>query len=293
MRITHNMLSETTLRNLNTNLERMERLQDQLTSGQKIRAPSDDPIGTAAALEFRGTLSELDQYVSNADAASSWLDASDSALGSVIDALHRARELAVQGGNDTSSVADKQSMANEVEQLIEHAVAVGNSTYAGQYVFAGFKVTTAPFAMATDGASVTYSGDSGKISRKIDTNAAVTINIPGNDGFGQVFSALVALRDALKGGNSATVSATIADLDGAIDSVLSSRTELGARTNRVSNQSERLQNLKVNIAQLLSKKQDVDMTETITQFAVQQSVYQAALAAGAKAIQPSLLDQLR
>lgn len=293
MRITHNMLSETTLRNLNINLERMVKLQDELTSGRKIKSPSDDPIGAAAALEFRGTLDELDQYIKNADAATSWLNASDSAMDTVGNALQRARELAVQGSNDSSSYADKQSMASEVAQLIDYVISLGNSTYAGQYIFAGFKVNSTPFAMAAGGASVTYSGDNGKIPRKIDTNSPVTVNIPGDEGFNEVFSALVELRDALGTGNSSTISSTIRTVDGAIDSVLSSRTEIGARVNRVSSQSARLEDLKVNIAELLSKTQDVDMAEAITEFTMQQSVYQAALAAGAKAIQPSLLDQLR
>ncbi len=293
MRITHKMLTQTTLRNLNVNTERMEKLQERLTSGRRITAPSDDPIGAATAIEFRATLGELEQFIQNADSARSWLEASDSAMGTAIQALQRARELAVQGANDALGVTDRQSITREVSQLIDHLIGIGNSSYAGQYIFAGYRVNSAPFAWNATNTAVIYSGDSGNIGRKVDTNSTVLVNVPGDTAFSQAFAALVSLRDDLATGSTAAVSARLGDIDGAIDTVLASRTEIGARVNRIEAQSERLESLRVNIAGLLSKVQDVDMTETITEFSVQQAVYQAALAAGAKAVQPSLLDYLR
>ncbi len=294
MRITNSMLAGTTLRNLNITVERLDKLQDQLTSGQKIGAPSDDPIGTAASLEFRTTLGELEQYVKNAEAATSWLDATDAALDTITQVLQRARDLGTQGASDTTALSDKQAMANEVSQLIDQAIALGNSKYAGQSLFAGVKVNTTPFsAVGNPPASVTYSGDSVAIARQINSRSSVTVNIPGDTALGQVFSAVIALRDALTSGSSTSVSSTLADVDSAMDSVISVRSQVGARMNRVGSEKERLESLKLNIAGLLSKVQDVDMTEAISAFAVQQNVYQAALAAGAKAILPSLLDYLK
>ncbi|MDA8189248.1 MAG: flagellar hook-associated protein FlgL [Dehalococcoidales bacterium] len=294
MRITHNMLSDTTLRNLNKNMERLDRLQDELTSGQRIGAPSDDPIGAAAAVQFRGTLDEIDQFIRNADAADSWLGATDSAFDAVTSTLQRARELAVQGGNDTLSPSDKQKAAYEVSQLLDQAIALGNSTYAGQFLFAGYKVSTAPFSpVGSPPTSVTYNGDAGQISRQIDNQSTVIVNTPGSTAFPQIFSALIGLRDDLNIGNSSAISARITDLDNAIDSVVAARSQIGARMNRLDSQKDRLESLKVNITQMLSKTQDVDMTEAITEFAMQQDIYKAALAAGSKAIQPSLLDYLR
>lgn len=294
MRITHSMLAKTTLRNLNINTERLDRLQTQLTSGHRINTPSDDPIGAAAAVQFRATIDELDQYVKNVDSATSWLEATDSALDSVTSLLHRARELAVQGANGTLSSADRLAIANEVQQLLEQSVATGNATYAGQYVFGGHIVASAPFALVSGAPStVTYNGNSGDIRRQLDSLSTVIVNIPGDAALSGVFSALIGLKGDLESGSSSAVSSRIADLDSAIESVVSARSRVGARTNRLANQKERLESLKVNISDLLSKTQDVDMTEAITQFATQQNVYQAALAAGAKAIQPNLLDYLR
>ncbi len=293
MRITSNMLSDTALANLNLNMEKLDKLQNELTSGQRIIKPSDDPIGAAAAVEFKGTLSEIDQYIKNVDSGNSWLGATDSALSGIGDILQRARQLAVQGASDTLTNTDRQGMADEVEQLLESAIQTGNSTYSGQYLFAGFKTTTAPFStMGNPPAFVTYAGDSGKIMRQIDNGASVDINVTGDGALSQVFTTLINLRDALTSGDSSTVSARIADLDNSIDAVASARSAVGARMNRLDIQKNNLQNLKVNVTDLLSKTEDTDLTQAISDFALQQNVYKAALAASAKSIQPSLMDYL-
>jgi flagellar hook-associated protein 3 FlgL len=108
-----------------------------------------------------------------------------------------------------------------------------------------------------------------------------------------VFSTLIALRDDLNSGNSSAVSARIGDIDQAMQLVLSARGSIGAKVNRLSTQKNSLEDMKTNVTGLLSRIQDVDMVEAATEFATQQNIYKAALAAGAKAIQPSLLDFLR
>ncbi len=294
MRVTNRMLTETTLTNLNSNRERLDRLQDQLTSSQRISNPSDDPIGISSALEFRSTISEIDQYLRNVDAANSWLGATDTALGAVNDTLHRARELAVQGANDTLSADDRQSIVTEVSNLIEATIGRANSTYAGQYIFAGVKVGTTPFSpVGNPPTAITYNGDGGAIARQINNQATMVVNSTGNTVFGPVFTALIGLRDALTSGSAGAVAATILDIDGALNSVISARAQAGARMNRLVGEQNRLESLKLDLAGLLSKIQDVDITSAISEFALQQSVYEAALAAGAKAITPSLLDYLK
>lgn len=294
MRITNRMLAQTTLRGLNANMEKLEKLESELTSGQKIGVPSDDPIGAAASLEFRASLDEIKQYLKNADSANAWLEATDSALDSVTQVLQRARELAVRGASDTATASDRQAIAAEVAQIMDHAINLANSTFADQYIFAGFRVNSAPFASQGDPpTAVSYNGDGGEITRQIDGRSLVAISVPGNEVFDKVFDALVGLRDDLNANNSTAISTRLADVDGALDSALAARSEVGARMNRVDSQKDRLESLRVNITSLLSKTQDVDMASAITDFAAQQNTYQAALAVGAKAIQPSLLDYLR
>ena len=94
-RVTQNMLNTQFMRNLNTNLTRVQKLQDQLSSGRKINKPSDDPVGISFALRYRSELERNEQYQRNVDSALSWLSYSDKILGQAGDIIQRARELAV------------------------------------------------------------------------------------------------------------------------------------------------------------------------------------------------------
>ncbi len=291
MRITNSMLTDNTLRNLKDIMTRLNKLQDELGSGKQIKKPSDDPIAVASALEYRSEISGLDQHKLNNDAAKSWLSASDSALDSVDQVLSRARELAVQGANTTLSAQDRQASAAELDQLIDEAVSLGNSKYGDQYVFAGHKTTAPP--VASDAGGPHYNGDTGSITREIAAGTTMTINVTGDTVFPHVLGALKSLRDSLQSDNVPVVDSSITQIDQAMDTVLSKRASVGAKMNRLDMESSRLEDLRLSAKDLLSKAEDVDMTQAIVDLSSQQAVYNAALAAGARAIQPSLLSFLK
>src|SRR4051812_29769972 len=109
MRVTHRMVSDTTIRNMRDNLARLEELHSSITSGKRITRPSDDPAGTARVLGYTSDLAAGEVFLRTMDSSTSWLDATDSALGEAGDLLQRARELAVQGANGgTLTTGDMQ-----------------------------------------------------------------------------------------------------------------------------------------------------------------------------------------
>nr|WP_276531875.1 flagellin [Brevibacillus invocatus] len=82
-------------------------------------------------------------------------------------------------------------------------------------------------------------------------------------------------------------------LDRQIDNVLSVRATLGARMNRMELMAQRLSDQNLDITKLKSENEDADAAEVITKLRTQETVYQAALGAGARILQPSLMDYLR
>jgi flagellar hook-associated protein 3 FlgL len=295
MRVTNRMMTDTLLGNLRDNLERLERAQDQVSSGKRIQRPSDDPAGTGRALDYRASIDAGAQYLRNMDNAESWINAADATLDSVTQAMQRARELAVQGSNDTLGAPQQQAIAAEVNQILDHMVMLGNSSLRGERLFGGLKTDADPFTKVggPTTTAVTYNGDSGAMLREIDVGQTLQINLPGNAVLGSTFTALINLRDHLEAGDTRTISTTdLADIDGAMDTVLNSRAEAGARINRLDGVRSRQSEAQVRLTDLLSKTEDVDLTAAITEFSTQENVYKAALAAGSKAIQPSLLDYL-
>lgn len=295
MRVTTTTMLNTFMRNLSRSNDRLERIQQQLTTGKRLSRPSDDPPAVGRALAYRGSIAAGEQYLRTIDQSLAWLNSTDSTLDSIGQLLHRARELAVQGANDTAAASQRDAIAGEVDQIIEQLVVFGNASLRGQRLFAGLATDTDPFtASGTPITSVTWSGDTGQMLREFDVGVTMPINVTGDRFMPAIFDALIELRDDLLAGNSTEIGgADLQAIDDGFDDLLIVRGEVGARTNRLENVRERQELLQVRMTELLSSVEDVDMVEAISQAALQETVYRAALQAGAKSLQESLLDYLR
>jgi flagellar hook-associated protein 3 FlgL len=294
MRITQNMMTRTVLTDLQGVTDRLSQTQQRLSSGKQILQPSDDPFGTSQALLLRGEIASNTQYQRNVNEASSWQDASDTALSKISDAVLRARDLLIQGANGTADPSARASIAAEINQLIDEVKSEGNTEYAGRYVFAGSKTTTQPYQL---GGVDSYSGNTEVVKREIGPGVQVDLNIPGSSVIGDGSSGIIkVLRDIsndLTSNNSANLQNTdIAALDSAHDQLVSFQATVGARSNRLTTALSRLQELSDTSSKLLSQTEDADMSQTIIDYSTQQAVYQAALKSGANLIQPSLMDFL-
>ncbi|WP_339060496.1 flagellar hook-associated protein FlgL [Tepidibacillus marianensis] len=300
MRVTQSMLNSQMLRNLNSNLTRLDQLQNQMSTGKKISKPSDDPVGLSFALRYRSELVSNEQYQKNVDSATSWLDYTDKLTGETNDVLQRAREIAVQGSNGTNSDASMEALGMEVAQLYEQLVAIGNSQFNGKYVFNGQKTDQPPYDVNTAKVLGTADPDTGKILFEIGMGITMPVNVSGKDLFGpnnaanpNAFQVLEELRSALMNHDQNGVNTTLGKFDNVIDNVMSKWAEVGARSNRIELMSNRLDNENINIQSLLSKTEDADMAEVMINLKMEENVYQASLSTGARIIRPSLMDFLR
>jgi flagellar hook-associated protein 3 FlgL len=295
MRITDRLLVDKVLGNIQRNESRLSSIQDQVSTGRRISVPSDDPTGSVRSLTLRSNDDETQQSQQNLDLADAWLNATDTALQDVNSIVQRARELAVQGANDTLDTSQRTGIAAEVDQLLQQMVTLGNATLKGQRLFAGLKTDANPFILnAGPPTTVTYSGDNGQMLREIDVGLTMAINTPGNTAFAPAFAALVGLRDHLNAGDAASVRGTdFAAIDSALDTVLASRASVGAKVNRLESAQTRQQELQARITELLAKTEDTDYTAAVSEFSLQDTVYKAGMQAASKALQPSLLDYLR
>lgn len=156
MRVTNGMIQNQMLVNLNRNLNSLNSLYQQQMTGKRIIVPSDDPISASRALSLRTSVKEAEQYQKNVEQASSWMEVTEQAYSNTIDIVQRIRELAVEGGNDTLSIEDRQKIATDIESLVEQLGTEMNTTYAGRYVFSGYKTDEEP-CFTEDDATASYS----------------------------------------------------------------------------------------------------------------------------------------
>lgn len=303
MRITNNMLVNNMLRNIGRNQLRMDRYQNMLATGKKILVPSDDPIVATRALKLRTNVAEIRQFKTNVTDGVSWLQVTENALSDVGDTLQRMRELAVQASNGTNNPEETQKIGEEVKQLRGQIINLANSTYAGRNVFSGFKTNqklidpeTGEFNIDVDNAE--------RIIYEIGIGDNINVNVAGGDVFnngasatgGNVGKMLQDIDDfiaALDVGDFDAISIAITELDDNKGNLLRVRAGVGARINRLELTANRLDNDDWNFTKLMSENEDVDMAEAIMHLKNEENVYMASLSAGARIIQPTLVDFLR
>jgi flagellar hook-associated protein 3 FlgL len=294
MRITEQGTYQRTIQQLQQRLSAYSVSQNRVSSGKAINRPSDDPLGMSKALELRAAKKARQQETRNAEDGVRWLNLADTALQSVVDRLQRVRELAVRGATFTS-VDERSAIAAEVDALKEDLVDLANSRYQGRPLFSGF---SAADPVQLSGAAWTYAGDNGAINRRVGENEVVQVNLTADDVFGftsakDLFTTIDDFVTALNASSQAGIDTAITEIDTAMDTVLTSLSQLGAATNRVENAKAKSADDLLTIRTSLTEIEDVDLSEAILDLQLQETAYQGTLAAFARSSQPSLVDFLR
>jgi flagellar hook-associated protein 3 FlgL len=298
MRITQQLLNQTALNGMQTNLRRLQGLQTQAVSAKAVNRPSDDPFAVEQALGFRSKIKASETARQNMAMSQHWLQATDVALGDMAELLTRSRSLALKGANDTLGPDERQALATEVDGMLDQAIAIGNTRHGDHYLFAGHQVDTPPFsATVTAGQTtgVTYNGDNGQIVREIEPGSDMVINQPGAPLFSGTFTKLIELRDALQADPfvSGDLANLLPDLENEQDALLDVQAATGTKVRRLEATAQRMDATETGMRELLSKAEDADMAEVASQLNQQQFVYQNALAVNGRVLRTSLLDYLR
>ncbi len=314
MRITNNMLVSNMTYNLNQTLQRLEKLQYEAGEGKKFRVPSDDPIGASKSLKFNTDISKVDQYLRNTKDAQAWMKETEGALNEINSVLHRVNELAVQAANGPNE-AELGKIQDEIKELKEHMVQIGNATFAGRSLFTGYK--TDEVLLKEDGSGSWEYNVEIKTSEIFEYNVGVAervkINTLGNKIFGSVnpdgsanytsdvnsggqaylIKMMEDFEEALTTKNNDGIQATLTNVKDSMDQVLSTISEIGARTNRLELTENKLEDQLISLKELLSFNEDVSLPDAIMRLSLEENAFRASLGVGGRIIQPSLMDFLR
>ena len=301
-RVTNSMISRSVLADLNEVSQRLAKTQRKMSSGKEITRPSDDPYGASRALTMRASLESSRQYQRNVGEAIGWQEVTDVALSKMSDTVLRVRELVIQGSSDSAGVTARQSIAAEIDQLVESLKQEANASYSGRYVFSGTDTDVRPY---TVGGVDTFAGNTNPVAREIGPGVSVQVNVVAKDilgdgqtpGDGLLLDVLRDVTQHLRGGTAADLNTLrttdLKALATNLDDLSKVRATVGATTNRLETADARLQEVEASTTKLLSDVEDADMAKTMVDYSMQQSVYQSALHSGANIVQASLLDFLR
>ncbi|MGE5572350.1 MAG: flagellar hook-associated protein FlgL [Bacteroidota bacterium] len=311
MRISTSYLLNNLSRDISQQLARMQRLSEDISTGKRVRKPSDDPIAASRGLAIRALRAGVAQHRTNIDDARGWLGATEQALMKAQEVFENAADAALRAGNSTLSDDERQALAQDVDGLISELVDLANTQHDERYIFAGLKTTTRPFSLvvgpADPGYPVAYAGADGAKKIEVEPGTTVQVNTNGGETFMQdvpeasnrnLFEILVDLRDHLLAGASSPtfqddIASDIAATQAAQDRIMNLVTGVGAKVRRLDRVATKLSQDAVDLEALLSKTEDADVFKAITDLQLQETVYRAALGAAAGIMQTSLLDYMR
>ncbi|WP_230860150.1 flagellin N-terminal helical domain-containing protein [Actinoplanes aureus] len=295
---------------LQRSLGRTQTAQDQISSGKQLHRPSDSPTGTVTALQLRGEVRANKKYTTNADDAMGRLGTVQDTLQSATALVAKVRDLTVAAASTGSASTPEANRARavEIEEIKGTLIQYANTKYLDRPVFGG----ATPGGNAYGDSTGTYVGEkNGEMLRAIGPNARVRVDVRGPEVFGtdklldgsgnplpddnpaQLFRVLDTLATAMREGDADSITTGLENLDKASNLLTSTLSDVGARYNRVTQMKQSAEDRLMSVSSQLSDIEDVDLPKAIMELQLQQTSYQAALAATAKVIQPSLIDFLR
>lgn len=292
MRVTQSMLTNNMLSNLSSSYEKMSKLQERVSSQKKFSKPSDNPVAAMMGMGYRTNLNQIGQYQSNIAEATNWIDSTDDAITESVSAMQRIRELTVQGSNGTYEGEQLKTITEEIKQLKEHLITLGDTQIGGKYIFNGQDTNVRPSSVKDANGNTVYG--TGDINLEVFSGISLKINTDGSKIFGDALAAGGSIDQTIEAlENGGDVTGTLEGLDATINTFLGMQAQVGARQNRIELMTDRLKQQEVFATEILSKNEDVDIEKAIMDLTTQESVHSAALSIGAKIMQPSLLDFLR
>jgi flagellar hook-associated protein 3 FlgL len=269
----------------------------QVSTGKSVNVPSDNPAASADMVQNTMETANVDQYTQNVTGLLSSVQASDSALSSVVTSLTQAVSLGTQGANGTNSAANQQAIAQQVQGILSDVVSQANLSYQGSYLFGGTASTTTPYAADSSSPSgYTYNGNDDTNSVAIGDSTSLQVNLPGSQIFSNssvnVLQSLSSLVTALQSGNTSAISTATTGVTTALNYVDQQRVFYGNAESQLNSQETYLQQETVNLSSQQTSLVGVDMAQAATTLSQAEVANSAALAAAAKVLPNTLLSYL-
>lgn len=185
---------------LNNAQANSQQLSSELSSGVRVTSLSDDPVAAGENVVLLNQIEEDDSFTTSSNLVTGELQVADSTLGSVVTELTSAISLATSANNGTMNSSDVKSISSQIAGILDEVQSLANTSYQGQYIFAGSQTSTAPFSTSssTSPAVTSYNGDQDVSYLEAPNGQKIQLNVPGSQiflgsGSNSVFAALNSL----------------------------------------------------------------------------------------------------
>jgi flagellar hook-associated protein 3 FlgL len=289
------------------NLQQQEaRTQRELSSGYQINDASDSPSQTPELIQLGSTLASVQTYQTNLGNVQAEATTADQAIGQSISLLQNAEVLATQGASSTTTLANAQLLAAQVQGIQQQLVSLANTTVAGRWIFGGDQDQSAPYQY--NAANLVTGAD--RLTAQTSTRVAVdplgqTVYQPltaqqifdpadalGNPTANNALAALESLYTALQANNQGNVANALTSLQNAMSWVNQQQAYYGAAENRLNNEQNNAANQITALQTQIGGIRDTNMAQAATDLAQEQTDMSAAMGAQAEMSMKTLFDYL-
>ena len=297
MRVTPKITVSNFIRNIHQQAGDILKAQEQIASQKRINKISDDPIGMGRVLGYRSDIAAIEQYEENIDQGISRLEFNEITLDLASDLVLTAKRVAEEYSGLETTAEQKQLAADQIKDLYDQLISLGNSKFNNNYIFSGHATDTPPFA--PDGS---YNGDDGQVRLMVGDNVEITFDADGSnifganggvDLFGELQNLITGLENPDAVAGSAQIKATVSPLYNARQQINNRRSEYAPALYRLQFTDEYWANLKPKVQGSLANTEQTDIAKTVLEMTNLQVAYETTLATAARIIQPSLMDFLR
>jgi flagellar hook-associated protein 3 FlgL len=293
------MIRSDILYDVQSTLQRISKYHKNISSGKKVIYPSDDAVIATRASNIGSRIREIQQYKRNIDHVSNVMGSYDSISQEISAIYQRMRELLVRAANGTNSRDERNAIAEELEEIMNHFAAIGNTQIGGEYIFGGLK---------TDQPPVQKINGEWRVVLPRDADAQRSLNIlgmdfkygitasdifktdTGEDVFQIMRDTINKLRRGEDGVELYISNVALKDVSYLEKKAMSSFARIGAMSKTLELMGKRIEDLDQFMTEYLSKEQDADLTEMVTKLSMQNAVLQAALKSGAMVLNKTLVD---
>lgn len=278
MRVTDNMRFASAQRSLSALRSRHAELTNQVTSGSRIGAPSDDPVAAARMTRVAAQASRTADYRATIDTVRSDTRLSESTLAEASSLMVRAQELALQGANGSLTAEDRRTLATEVDALRSQFIATANTRGNRGFLFSGNHSDTA--ALSPTGA---YQGDGEEHAVEISPGVTAAVTVSGAEAFTaaggvDAFAALSALHSALTAGEGEQVAATLGNLEASRAQIVRAQAKSGLIMNRLDAADEALSVTALELERQRSELGEVDPFRALSELSQLTTTLEQAIA---------------
>lgn len=301
MRVDPSYVSNNLVSALDQTQVTQQQLSAELSSGVRVTSLSVDPIAAGENVLLLNQMQQDDSFTQSATTVSGQLQVADSALGQVVTQLTQAISLATSANNGTMNASDLESISNQLSGIRGEVVTLANTSYQGQYIFAGGQNATAPFTLdtSTSPATTTYNGNEDVNYLETPNGQQIQLNLPGDQifngaGTNSVLGALNNLiADYASGSSSAQAISDTTALSTALNYLSQQRVTLDNSITQLSSASTATQSEQTQLTAAQTSLMQADVAQISTQLSTAEAQQTALESVITQLETGSLFDKLQ